>query len=396
MIDYRNLEELDKAGHYLVQVLVCTLYGREVPPPPASLEWELLYRLARMHSIDSMVFAGVQDQLPKEGPLYSRWKKTRDQNLVQAIVQEEEAKTLFRCFSREKIRYLPLKGFEMRQLYPDPGFRQMADIDILIDPQNAPKVRAIMKKLGYTLRSYGVIHDDEYFKAPYITVEIHRQVHLKGNPKQAYYDAVWERTVPDEIFPGARRLRPEDNYVYLVAHFEKHYSRTGTGIRPVLDLYLYRKHFQDRMDRAYIEKELRELHLLSFCQKLEALSEYWFSDSPAKKAPFPPEELHHLERGLYLAGIYGSREFYKSKMMEEIHVEKGILPTLSYLRKRIFLSPENMKHPSNYPFLRKYPFLLPFCWIHRLFHALIHKRGAVQREMELFQEKSRQEDTGSR
>ncbi len=380
MIDYKNLDILDAAGNYLIKLLFCILHEKEIPVLPNNLTWELIYNIAKMHSVEVLAFHGAQKYIINDSDLYRSWKKSRDASFIQSILQEEECQKIFNKLWQANIRFLPLKGYEIKKLYRRSEFRQMVDIDILIDPENAWKAKKVMENLGFVLQDFGNLHHDEYFKSPYITVEIHRQLLLPGEPRQFYYNNIWKKTIPNKDIPGAMQLTPEDFYIYQIAHFEKHFNRMGSGIRSLLDIYIYLEQYGATLDRTYVNSELKKLGLLDFCSTMELLSKYWFSISVPSQS-FSNSQMIKLQRSIFLSGSFGSREFLKSKDMDKFGVHGGLRYSVPYFFKRTFMSKNQLAYM--YPILKKHPVLLPFFWFYRLGYAILHKRKAIKRELEL-------------
>lgn len=75
MINYKNLEELYAAGSYLVKLLSAVLHEEEAPPLPESLNWQLIYDMAKMHSVETMAFYGAEPFIRDDAELYQNWKK---------------------------------------------------------------------------------------------------------------------------------------------------------------------------------------------------------------------------------------------------------------------------------------------------------------------------------
>lgn len=380
MINYKNLEELYAAGSYLVKLLAAVLHEKEAPPLPASLNWQLIYDMAKMHSVETMAFYGAEPFIRDDTELYQNWKKSRDANIAQSLHQIEARKEVFQALHEAGIRFLPLKGYEMKCLYPRLEFRQMADIDVLIDPENTSRARDIMLKLGYRQKE-AFPHHDEYFRPPFVTVEVHRQLLLVGDDRQRYYDNIWKKATTDESTSEAYKLDPNDFYIYQIVHFAKHYNLMGSGIRSVMDIYIYLEKYRNILNCEYIKEELKKLEIYDFYIKMEKLSLTWFSDSKTKP-DIGRNELQELERNIFLSGVYGSLEFSRFKKMSNLHIEKGFKQTFHYFWIRIFTRKKDFK--NSYPFLRKYPFLLSFCWFHRLIYVFLHKKQSIKRELELY------------
>ena len=66
-------------------------------------------------------------------------------------------------------------------------------------------------------------------------------------------------------------------YIYHLAHFAKHFYEMGSGIRSVMDIYVYLRAFGKEMDIRYIERELKTLELYEFGKQMRNLSLFWFS-----------------------------------------------------------------------------------------------------------------------
>lgn len=384
MLEYKNLETLVSTGKFLVALLAAVLNETEIPPLPADVTWENVYDLAKQHSVESMAFYGARSRLLEDSELYIRWRKKRDQNIVQGITQLEERNEIYRKFKDAGIRFLPLKGCKLKELYRQIDFRQMSDLDILIEPENADKAKCVMESMGYHTGKFGEKHDDEYFKPPYMHVEIHRQMLPDNVPKHVYYDNIWEKAVPDPEIPGGWKLTPEDFYIYYLAHFEKHFNEMGSGIRSLLDIYVYLQDFQQNMDRNYIEKELKVLNMSHFCREMEALSFQWFSEGEKWNIK-ATREMEETQRNLFLAGIYGSRDFTKARSMDMVGIEGGMGRSFVYVLKRIFMSREEFGYA--YPITQKHPALIPLFWFYRIFDVLAHKRASIKKEIELFRSK---------
>ena len=57
----------------------------------------------------------------------------------------------------------------------------------------------------------------------------------------AYYGSIRDRLLPMEGKRFGFRMSSEDFYLYMLAHTYKHDSNGGTGLRSLLDVYIYRR-----------------------------------------------------------------------------------------------------------------------------------------------------------
>lgn len=140
---------------------------------------------------------------------------------------------------------MPLKGAIIKEYYPVFGIRQMSDNDILFDEIRANDVWEIMVSLGYSAVKYNEGHRDDYQKPPFNHFEMHRVLFTESNNDifSNYYKCVKNRLVKDEDNNYGYHFTNEDFYIYMIAHEYKHYSWGGTGIRSLLDTYVFLQKF---------------------------------------------------------------------------------------------------------------------------------------------------------
>lgn len=385
MLAYIDFTELNVLGEYLVKILSAVLHRECVPDKPDHVSWDKVYELAKMHGVESMAYYGVKSYIKEFPEVSEKWKRSRDQNLIQSMTQKAEQNLLFMKLSEKGIAFIPLKGCELKGVYEQEELRQMFDLDLLIKPQYASKVRNIMEELGYTTEEYGVQHHDEYFKAPYVTVEIHRQMRPEDDSTNFYFQDIWKKTVCDSDLPECYHLKPEDFYIHLVIHFAMHFLTRGSGIRSLMDIYVYLCAFGNILDREYIRKELKKLKLSSFCEEMENLSFLWFGKNKEKKSTLTKKKVKELEREIFASGLYGTWESMSMQRMKDTTETYGWIQSVRYAWKRVFMSRKEMAH--SYPVLKKHSVLLPFYWIIRALHIIFYKRDSVKKEVDFYKKR---------
>ena len=247
----------------------------------------------------------------------------------------------------------------------------MSDNDILIDKSRAKDVKEIMKSLGYEVEAFGKGVHDEYVKKPVCFFEIHRAL-FNQNEKRLYeyYKDVEARLIKAEG-TFERHFSIEDFYVYLLAHDYRHYSDSGTGLRSLLDIYLFWRKNGQRLDMNYTENQLATLGILDFEKQSRGLALRLFSGKELS------EREEELLRYYILSGAHGS-------MLNEMKKQGR----WQFFWKNLFLPFDRMT--IQYPILRKLPFLLPVCWIMRFFRRLTRtpeRIGQKLRYLLLYKEK---------
>jgi len=359
-------------ARYCVDVIRSVMWESPVPPMPEGLSLAELYGFAKLHGVEAMVFHGLcQTDPDTRDPVWPEWENRCDMLMTQSVVQLAERDRLLSVLPAAGIRLLPVKGCWLKEQYPEIHFRQMSDLDMLIDPEDARKAEQIMLSLGYSKEEDNGEYHDGYLKPPYMGVELHLSLLPEDTAHYHYYDDVWTRAVPEESFPGVFRLRPEDEYIYYLAHLHKHVLYAGTGIRSFLDSVVYRRLWPD-MDRGYLDREFEKLGLLEFACHVEQLSTCWFETGEPL-----PEALEPMARSILRAGTYGTQEGEFQNELQKFRTKfrSPWMVKLAYLLSCLFLPLKAMR--ELYPVLEKLPVLLPVMWVWRLLSRCVSRPKAL-------------------
>lgn len=350
----------------VVYLAACAV-NNMVPEPERVKEMDLetLYKAADRHmltGISAMALesAGVRDQAFTQA-MGKAIRKVAAFDVERAAILEE--------LEKAGIWYMPLKGSVLKSLYPKIGMRQMADNDILCDPARMSDVRTIMESLGYSTDStFGCSVHDHYSKPPVCNFEMHRALFGSGHDQRMteYYQDVKSRLILNEGSQYGYHFRDEDFYLYMLAHEYKHYSNSGTGLRSLLDTYVYCIRKGKELDWSYIGEETQKLGIAEFEKDNRELAMQLFSGKPLTRQN--EEMLDYV----LSSGTYGTMKNYINNQIER----KG---RTGYLLSRTFPPLQSMK--MLYPVLEHAPFLLPACWVLRLIQAVITKPGKVRYQL---------------
>ncbi|MGE5403745.1 MAG: nucleotidyltransferase family protein [Candidatus Saccharibacteria bacterium] len=363
-------------GEYLISLLAAVLRSENPPPVPPGLDLERLFKLASWHSVAGMVCYGLNRLEPLPAPeLMKAFRDARSKGLAREARQELETRQILSALEEQQIKCMVVKGLIIKNLYPQPDMRMMADVDILVEANQLEKAGEIMLSLGYTAESTGSNHD-VYYKRPVMNIELHRALIAEQySSLYAYFGSGWERT---RLAAGSQyqyEMSPEDFYIYLLAHMAKHYRNGGTGIRSVMDVWVYNHRCQDKLDWDYINAELKKVDLHSFARNMEALAESWFS--PNSSYDLYPE----ITAFILGNGTYGNKQ--NSAINEFIKIrndnESFAMAKLKYALRVFF---PNLEHMTIlYPFLKKYPFLMPLGWFLRVIRTVRFNRNNIRIEI---------------
>ena len=324
-----------------------------------------LCTLAKKHSVCNLLYAAVKEDESFPKPLLAFLERELFATAHPQLLQEQEAQVLFARLREENIPFLPMKGIVMRPLYPRPELRVSCDVDVLYDKRERRRVDGLMRSLGYTCEASDPNHD-EYHKPPCVAIEMHRNLLSDFQTVDDYYADVWSRLLP--VSGSEFRMSDEDFYIYQTVHSMKHYVGGGTGIRSVLDVFVYLR-AKPELDRSYLACELDKLGLRPFHEVLERLSFAWFGGEELT------EDLVPVSEYILGSGTYGLATQKAANVAARTRGGK-----IGYLFSRAFPSYRFMR--EKFPSLARFPVLLPFFWIYRLVFAMFARKKDASRELQ--------------
>lgn len=359
----------NKTAAYVISSVAAVINGTK-PPENDGLDWQKIISLAQKHSVLNILSYAAEKLTAKPDEMTMKYlREFRMQKTVVEAQQELAACDICERLDEMQVRHMLLKGSVIKNYYPSPDMRTMGDLDILVDADRCDEVVKAFIEDGFEFAGKGDLHTNIRKGNAY--VEFHRSmVDSFHTVLSEYYGDVFKRA---ERCDGSfsYKLSDRDFYVFLIAHIAKHYRHGGTGIRSLLDLYVYEKALPD-LDFEYINQELEKIGLLEFCEKIRKIAFNWFSGSFDGKFDLMSEYI--AAGGVY--GIEGT-EMQNSYIFD--HIDEDIrFQKIKTLFRIVFLGYDELK--IRYPFLEGKKFLLPLFWIIRFFDTLIHNpRNAMQR-----------------
>ena len=325
-----------------------------------------LLRLASKHTLAACVAyaleaSGLASAGTREAIARGMWRT------AQLEADWEQARA---ALEQSGIWNCPLKGAVIKDLYPAPGMRQMADFDVLFDASRADDVRKLMESLGYESHSFGRGVHDVYFRQPVTNLEMHRALFGPNYDARIadFYADVFERLAKDDGNDYGWHMGADETYLYLVAHEHKHFSEGGTGLRSLLDTYVYLCAYGTELDWEWVLANAYALGLGQFEERMRELALRLFAD-----APLTGEDVRTLEY-MFASGTYGTLEHgVRNKVAAH---GGGLRGRLGYVRERLF---PPMSHVQVYfPFFWEHKALLPLLLPYRLtLAATVHRRRIV-------------------
>ena len=326
---------------------------------------------AMMPAYDGAVRCGI----PKNLPAMQKLLRLYIIGMIKSEKQLDAVGKIYTAFDENGIDYLPLKGCNMKHLYPKPELRAMGDADILIRERQLSMVSEVLEKTGFEQEDEMDHHSG--WCSDSLHLEIHRKPFSISNREFfEYYGDGWK------FAKNAEKHRfvfsPEDEFIYIFTHFAVHCRCGGIGLRHAVDFYVYKNAYKN-LDEEYIKKELEKLQLLRLYKNMKNLISAWFDGEEFS------EEAKVLSDFIFSGGDWGS--YSNSFLSLEVKNRKNAGEEESSKIKsliRIIFQPLTLMQVK-YIKLQKYPVLLPFYWVKRWFEVLLFRRKNIVKKAEMLQ-----------
>lgn len=350
---------------------------------------EKLYILAEKHMLSALVCTGLEETglLQKASPeIVKKWKNAKNKAIRKNMLLDAERGQVFKEMDATGIWHLPLKGSVLKSLYPQPWMRQMSDNDILFDPKHQPEVKDIMVKRGYLVEYYGEEEHDIYIKRPVYNFEMHTFLFGEEHKKfWKYYADVKSRLIAVGNGTQEYRFSDEDFYVYLTVHAFCHYTDCGTGLRTLVDSYVYIWKKSVYLDWDYIRCECKKLGIDQFERESRILAQKLWGSHRGQSLT---EEERQMFSYMIGAGIYGTQENRKVNQLKKMGNGSVTGKTkVQYFFRRLF--PDREWFVRNKPVCARHLWIIPFYRIFRVLYGVTFGFRKMRKEVQVIQKVNR-------
>lgn len=363
-------EENKKVLDDLAYLAACAVNG-QVPEKSRTdgMDLSLVYEAAQNHKLAAAAGMALESAgIRNEAFVQAVAKAMRKNTLLDADRAE-----LTRKLEEAGIWYMPMKGAILKDLYPRFGMREMADNDILFDAERAKDICRIMQELGFESQRFGMFAHDIYHKEPVSNFEMHRMLFsgMDNETCHLYYKDVEKRLIPDDERSFGRHFSTDDLYLYLTAHEYKHYRHGGTGLRSLLDTYVFLRQYGEALNMDYVAAEAEKMGIAEYEKKSRELALHLFSE----------EALTEVEQEMLAcyadSGAYGT---YDRKVTNKVNdFGGGSQGKFRFFMSRLFMPMEKIRYA--YPLVYRHKILLPFLYVYRIIKGLTFRRGVTLAEL---------------
>ena len=353
---------------FFVECVKRGIKNQKIENVPEGVDYRQLYNLCASHSMSVVVckaLEGVRNEIP-EG-FSSAIDKSVQRHVIKDVQSECDIKTLLDEFEQRGIKYMPLKGYHLKKLYPSTEMRYASDCDVLIDTAQLKLVRQTVKELGLEVERFDEHHDIVYYPETKTIFELHKCIFV--GPLKKYFGVGFERATVKEGYKNFYEMDKEIFYISLLGHSAYHFAESaGVGIRHLTDIYLYRKAYE--LNEEYLNSELEKCGLLQFKNEFEKVSRFFFED--AKADEFTLKLAKHVLESSLLANL-------KLKSASDVASNASGDTDKKAKRKaiwrKIVLPVEQMKFL--FPILNKAVWLLPIFHVVRWVKVIFTRPSAI-------------------
>lgn len=302
---------------------------------------------------------------------------------------------IYKKFIENGIYPIVMKGIICRKLYEKyANHRASSDEDILIKKENFADVKKLLEEDGYvcekpniTVRQLEEVQEVT-FRNEVLGLSIEVHVNAIGHENtirdtmNKYFVNVYETGIVEKFTNSKQELievstmNETDHFLFLVLHAFKHFTFYGFGLRQCMDILIYQEKKANKIDWEMIKKRLIEVGAVLFLADIQWIGNTYLGfEIPLIDSINCPQDL--LE-DLLLNGIFGNEtqaqrtaEGLTSAVVsvetEKVHLIKRWIYTIFPQKERML---------NLHPELVEKPWLLPMCWIKRLFRLLLHNKDS--------------------
>lgn len=357
-------------------------------------QWEEIYQISEKQQLAPMIYQQIfqnESFQNSDEEFQNFWKMD---TLNQAGNQARKSILFLMLFDKMRqsgLTPLVVKGIVCRELYQNPDLRTSNDEDLYIPRDQFIRMDQFLKNEGFIREE--LIDGKVYQEVPYqnpmngLYLEVHMDLFAQESGAYGHFNQLFEDafdTYMEVEIQGSRvlTLNARQHFLYLICHSLKHFLHSGFGIRQVCDILCFAKKYHDQFKWSEVRQIMREYHMETFAMNVLDIGVCYLGFTWEDMGLSKPEDLEidctPLLDDMLDGGIFGQND------ANRIHSANITLNAAqnasSNAASGIFASlfPEKEYIKTNYSYARKYPFLLPAAYIHRIFKYLIHREGQEQ------------------
>lgn len=337
---------------------------------PEDLDYKQFYTLYASHSMSVVIFKALENVKEQLLPQFlAVLQRSAHRHVMLDVQSEYDIKTVLTAFEERGLKYMPLKGYHLKKLYPSTDMRYASDCDVLIDVNQLKEVRALVDELGLATKRHDEHHDIVYYPATKTIFELHKTIFV--GPLEEYFGVQnkgFDRAHVKDGYQYFYEMDKEIFYISLLGHSAYHFAEgAGVGIRHLTDIYLYRKAYE--LNEEYLNAELEKCDLRQFKEQFEKLAAYFFEDAEAD------EFTEKLAKHILQSSLFANEEKKSASDVAAKAVDCDKKARRKCIWNKIFLPKRQMQFL--FPVLKKHVWLLPIFHVVRWVQVLFTRPKAI-------------------
>lgn len=335
--------------------------------------WEKVYKELMAQS----VFALPASQI--DATFFPAYSFAVGKNLQFFYTVMEEQQELLSLLSSHAIPVVVLKGAAAAMNYPQPEYRCMGDIDIIVQPDDFIRTYEVMCNAGYkaeqTLEDY--VRHIGFHSSLGIEIELHHYFSTSNNKKQNkvlddyIYHAIPHSVTANVCGYAVPVLPTLENGLVLLAHINQH-LRSGLGLRQIIDWMCYVENYLEddcwftSFSNAAEQIGMRQLAIITtaMCRKYLGMKKDISWCGEISDTSICDEFMEYI----LSHGNFGQIDSTKATTVSVIRMFRNPIHGLKKAQKA---------GCHTWKALKKHPWLRPFAWVYQLIRWISHgrKRG---------------------
>lgn len=345
-------------------VICASLFPQTHPMPDIRREqYSVLHEILRSHALTQIPNTLLQaENMPQT--LREQWQKelyVQKLQFGQYLIQQD---AVLRMFSQAGIPCAVLKGTVSASYYPQPAYRAMGDMDLLVRPADQKKAVELLMTDGF--RPFGCSDEIEQ---GFLKASVPLELHIGACANEKYSDTInaflWKhfgelerKALYGYAFPCMTEIC---NGLILLEHMHHHFRNT-LGFRQVIDWMMYvDAHLDDDAWNSTMGSLFAQFGLEQFAVVVTAMCQRYFGLRTADitwteraDAALCEELFEHI----YTMGNFGRKLEANGKSAAGMLRDRSLWQVLGSLQK-VGL--------DNWALCHKHPWLKPFAWLYQIF-----------------------------
>lgn len=364
----------------LLRGYVC---GQKLNALPTA-DWQALYNLAQSHNVTGLVGRILADLPADHRPpeaLAVAFRQAMGQTLMAYEKRMAAVQVMEQTLTDAHIPYLTVKGACTAAAYPDPSLRTSGDTDIVLTPDNQKKAVQALEQRGFAKK---VTHDDVVMLTLRgFEFELHTRLESINDGSRALLANPFAPEVAYNKSKNIWVLQPVYAVYYTVLHLLHHIKTGGAGVRMLLDTdLLLRKdptlapQVLDLAERSGLERSFG--CILALCKQ-------WLDTPlPCSVPALDTDTVEKFAAVILGGGVFGHGNGNTGAVFlaRQKAADGSKTPFTRFAALFRYCFPKADYMAYQFPYLIRWPCLLPFAYLHRfcrgLFRNRTHSAAALQ------------------